>query len=330
MLTAFHTTTFMTSDERRRASGLPKIERKEMIEHLLITYPTFDGMLHFIRKFNYPAGDDAGHGTGAIGGMLGNTGVGKSDICKFYCNQWQPLTTPDGMQYPVVYLDATNKTTPTTLCDRVFKATGALSTPGRIKGDAYVTRTVERLVKLGCRLFILDDAQFILLDRNRNQSGLFYSFLKELVDTERVNILLVGDVSIEEYMVANPPLQRRGDFPHADLAPLRDEGDEFEQFRLLLRKIDNRLPFAESSLLDSREFAEDLHLFSQGALGRVMNLIRYAGYQALDENTSHITREHLMIQANLRRRPRDTYRYFERVPTPTKRGLRGSIGGAEQ
>jgi hypothetical protein len=331
MLTTFYTNPYRTIEERQTIIHLPKIERQDLIEKLLVTYPTFDSIVRFIRKFHYPAGDDAAPGTGAIGGLLGKTGVGKSDICKFYCNDWPPILTADGLQFPVVYINATEKMTPTSLCEDVFTSTGSQSKPGQMKASAFIKRAVERLVKFGCRFLIIDDAQFLFCDRNRIQAGLFYSFLKQVVDTEEINILLVGDDPVEDFMVANPALHRRGDFPKMRFSSLKDEGDEFEQFQLLLRKVDNRLPFAEPSLLDSKEYAEDFHLFSGGALGRVMNVIRYAGYQALDEDSSHITREHLMAQANLRRRPRDTYEYFARIPTLTtrSRATRASSKGAK-
>ena len=319
MTTIFHTTPYTTFEQRQTAASLSKPERQKLIKGLLVTYPIFDKMVGFIREFHYPAGPDGLPGSGAIGGLLGKTGVGKSDICKFYGNAWPSVVTEDGVRFPVVYINATGEMTPSTFCEAVYLATGAQSAPGGIKSSAYIRRAVERLLMCGCVFLILDDAQFLFCGRVKSQVNQFYSFLKQAVDTEAMNILLVGENDIEPFVKGNPPLHRRGNFPKMPLTALGEEGDEFEQFRLLLRKVDNRLPFLEASHLDSKEYAEDFHLFSGGALGMVMNLIRYAGYRALAEGTSHITREHLQIEASRRRRTGDSYFYFDRPPTPTKR-----------
>ena len=86
--------------------------------------------------------------------------------------------------------------------------------------------------------------------------------------------------------------------------------DEFGQFRLLLREVDLRLPFAESSELSTKSIARDLFDFTGGALGQVFNIVRPAAWQALNDDAPRILLHHLYEQAAIRQRPGDRRKYF--------------------
>jgi hypothetical protein len=81
MIKKFHTTPFETSEARLAASQLPKAERQELIENLLVTYPVFDEMLEFIGSQHGPV-DGGRHGRGYVAGMMGKTRAGTSDVVK--------------------------------------------------------------------------------------------------------------------------------------------------------------------------------------------------------------------------------------------------------
>ena len=83
-------------------------------------------------------------------------------------------------------------------------------------------------------------------------------------------------------------------------------------FRLLLDKIDERLPFASPSGLNNAAWAKDFHYYSQGKIGRLMNLISRAAMMALKQDTACVMVEHLREAVNGMRKPGDHYRYFER------------------
>jgi len=70
-----------------------------------------------------------------------------------------------------------------------------------------------------------------------------------------------------------------------------------EHFRLLLDGIDRRMPFAAPSRLGRADWMFDFYRYSDGIIGRVMNLVRRAAYRAISEGTTSIMRKHLHEEA---------------------------------
>lgn len=306
MITEFHTTKFETSEARHAVSMLGRTERKALIDSLLVTYPVFDEITSFIEKLHYPVAG-GGHGTRMVAGLLGRTRAGKTDIIKHYCNRWPPSHADDGVVHPVIYLQITGETTPQSLAEIIYEATGPGTAP-KIKIASLMRNSVARIVRASAELVIIDDAQFLFHDRSKNHRRDFYSILKQLADTEVLNVLLVGEEDIYGYIQANAPLAGRGGFPKMILTPFGE--DDFDQFRLLLREIDIRLPFSESSGLSSKSIARDLLDFTGGALGQVFNLVRPAAWQALNDDAPKILLHHLYEQAAMRQKPGDPREYF--------------------
>lgn len=87
--------------------------------------------------------------------------------------------------------------------------------------------------------------------------------------------------------------------------------DDFDQFRLLLREVDLRLPFRELSGLSGKLIARDLFDFTGGALGQVFNVVRPAAWQALNDDAPRILPHHLYEQAAIRQKPGDPREYFK-------------------
>lgn len=307
MIFKFHTTKFDSDGARHAASMLTLEERKEMIDTVLVTYPVFDKITKFVEKLHHPV-TGCSHGTKIVAGLLGKTRAGKSDIVKNYCNRWPSSDTDDGVLYPVIYLEITSEITPQSLGDIVYENTGPGSAP-KIRIASLIRNSVARIVRAGAQLVIIDDAQFFFHDRSKNHRRDFYSFLKQLADTEVLNVLLVGDEDLYGYMKANDPLFKRGGFPKEVLSPYGSEN--FDQFRVLLEEVDYRLPFREMSGLSKKAIARDLFDLTGGAIGEVFNFVRPAALQALDDGAPRILLHHLYEQAALRQRPGDPREYFK-------------------
>ncbi len=88
---------------------------------------------------------------------------------------------------------------------------------------------------------------------------------------------------------------------------------EFEMFRLLLDKIDERLPFVEKAGLSRVTWAKDFHHYSDGRIGRLMNLISRAAFMALAQDTSCVMLEHFREAMAHMRPANDRYPYFEKL-----------------
>jgi len=307
MIKQFHTTPYETPGERQAVSELSNAERQALIENLLVTYPVFDKIIEFIEKFHYPVKNGT-HGKGYIGGLFGKTRAGKSDIVKYYLNRWPQFSTDDGVVVPVVYIEVPGDIVPTQLAEMFYAATGSGTAP-KIKLPALMANSVERVIQAQTQLVILDDAQFLFAAK-KNFVKEFFSLIKQLADKNAFNILLVGEESVIPHVYNLASLAGRGGFPKEVLKPF--DGDEMDEFRLLLHKIDLRLPFPELSKLASSSLAQELHDFTGGATGQVVhNLIRPAAYRALSDGSPRILRHHLYEEAALRMRPGDTREYFK-------------------
>lgn len=309
-MTQFHTKPFLTPEERIAAASLPKSQRQLMIKNLLYRYPEFKKGLEFIKNFHRPGSDDL-HDTGVIGGLLGEGRVGKSVIYKYFASLHPNGVGDDGETFPIVWLEATEQMTPTHMADRLYYLTGARSIP-MMKPDAKMDKAVLRLAAAKTELLIIDEAQDLFYNRPQPQVRAFRSSLKTLSDANLFNILLVGEERLNEIINEYNSLANRGGFYSETIEPLGDSDEEFEMFRLFLDKIDERLPFAAPSGLNNAAWAKDLHYYSEGKIGRLMNLIIRAAMMALKQDTACVMVEHLREAVNRMRKPGDHYRYFER------------------
>lgn len=313
-MTVFHENPFKTAEERLAAAALEVPERQAMIERLLYKYPVFKKGEKFIGDFHFPFKGGT-HGRGKIGGLLGSSRAGKSTICTYYVAGIEaPKPDDDGERYPVLHITATEQMTPSSLADTVAGATGMRSLPAKIKTPARMKMVLDRLKMVRTELVILDDAQFLFLGRTRTHLTGFHSFLKQLADLGTLNVLLVGEESIREVVEGVDYLQGRGGFKREVLNPLGDTGKEFDDFRLLLSKIDARLPFKEQSVLHgSSAVAADIHAFTGGSIGRVMTLVQDAAALAMNDGTACIMLDHLGRAGASLVRLGDTRAYFKRT-----------------
>lgn len=149
--------------------------------------------------------------------------------------------------------------------------------------------------------------------RRVDQVRHFKSFLKLCADRNAFNILLVGETSIRDVIASVDYLRGRGGFPNKTLDPLGETKTEFEQFCMLLDGIDNRLPFATKSGLANERVARDVHRHSGGLIGRVMELVQFAAFEAINDGTNSIMIEHLQSAADTLVLSNDAYRYFRGV-----------------
>jgi hypothetical protein len=309
-MTQFHTEAFLTPEARREAAALPTSQRQKMIKTLLYKYPVFKEGLAFIESFHRPAGGDS-HDTGCIGGLLGESRAGKTVICNYYASMHPNVVGEDGETFPVVHLEATEHMTPIHIAERLFVLTGARSVP-KISAASLKDKSILRLAASKTQLLIIDDAQLLLFGRPRPQTIAMRSFIKQLADANLFNVFLVGDESLEQLVNELTSLANRGGFYHETIKPIGGQDKDFEMFRLLLDKIDERLPFVDKSGLNNALWARDFHHYSQGKIGRLMNLISRGAYMALKQDTSCIMVEHFREAIEHMRPPGDRYPYFKK------------------
>ncbi|MCM2441051.1 AAA family ATPase [Agrobacterium vitis] len=296
---------FETPEDRERASRLPIPTRQHLIKYLRIPYRTYNLGLAMIATLHRPAD----HGTpnlGVVGGLLGESGSGKTVICEAYANRYPPRDGDVGMEFPVLHISASLGMNRERLGNKIKRAT---SSPHRIlsREDPF-DWSVERVLKCKTEHLILDDAQFMFFNQRSSQlAAEMYGFVKDVVDTRMVTILLVGEPDIDKFVYDIPAFVRRA-YRSETLKPLTSSPQELEFFGDVLRSIDKRLPFSAPSRLEN--YREHFHRYSGGQIGRVMNIVEAAGYLALNDLSACILVEHLREAVRTRIRPGDDIDYF--------------------
>lgn len=306
---AFHTQRFDTVDERQAASVLPAAVRQSMVKNLLAAYPTYNERLKDIGHFHRPV-TDGNHGTGELAGLLAPPRSGKSVICQSYASSKPKLDGEFGEIHPVVLVQVRDDWTPSHMCEQIYRATGAMSVPS-LKIPAMIGGAIQRLVDAQTELVIVDDAHFALIDTTRTHLRNYRSLFKGILDAGTCNVLLSGLPGLLDVVDAADQLGGRGGFPHWYVETLSwDIEEQREQFTLLLRAVDRRLPFRQSSELHSARNALHFFKLSDGMIGRVMNVVRDAANRAINEGAACVMDVHLQAAAGDRSRPGDTFRAF--------------------
>jgi hypothetical protein len=287
----FHEVPYLTSEARETAARLPNRERQRLVQYLLHRYPTFDTGWNMLKDCHLPV-EGGSPGAGVFGGLYGDTRTGKSAICKAYVAEHPSFVAEDGEVYPIVYIEAKASMTPSTLTDQFFLKTGARAQATRIAQSTRDMNAIDRLVRHRTEMVIIDDAQYLLFDRRRDEVPKFNSFIRSLIEARSFAVLLVGEPRVRDWVLGLPELSGRDYFEeeieHFDRSP---EGQE--DFQLLMGGIDDLLPFAEPSELGEFEVAAEMYEYADGYLGRAMNLIRRASWTSINEGHRRIKMETL-------------------------------------
>lgn len=304
----FHTTAFNTDQERDAASRLPPAERQAMVKNVLFPYEQFLTVSKQIEKFHRPVeGGDAD--TGWLGGLIGEYRSGKTFILQNFARQFPPVITDNGFQQEVIYLQARLDWDTLELGRQIYLATGIPTLP-RLTTSTLNTKAARRIIECGVKLIIVDDAHCLLGTPGRRRT-VFISLIKYLLDqVNACNILLVGPSIVERSMETDLQMLGRGGFPRFRTQGFDSERHGRTQFRVFLHGVDQRLPFRQLSDLSAKRYIADLYEVSDGSIGMVMNIIIAAAYDAINDDTACIMREHLERAAMDRLPTGKTYKPF--------------------
>lgn len=305
----FHTEPFESDAERLAASRLPPAKRQWMVERLLVKYAVFKQGYQMIAENHRPVIGGT-QGKGVIAAVIGASHTGKTRICEYYLSMHPPRYDDEGEIVPVIHMTATDKMKPEEFARQLNGLTIARQPrSGRGGIDAFVDQALYQLLRARTELLIIDDAQYLFLNQTKGGAGAMYKVVKKIADFKKLTIMLVGEGALNDYAYAVPSFKNR----QYNWLPLQGLGSgeaDMERYAGLLRGIDRRLPFANLSGLDSPLLIEDLYRFSDGMVGRLMNLIRPAAFRAFNDGSSHILIEHLRHVVATRLAPDDSHNYF--------------------
>ncbi|NTE35233.1 ATP-binding protein [Agrobacterium tumefaciens] len=304
----FHTEAFETDESRMAASRLPVSRRQWMIKNLIVKYPVFNEGYGIIAENHYPVAGGT-HATGTVGAMLGESRTGKTAVCSYYSAMHPATYDDDGEIFPVIHLTASINMSPMEFAHELNRLTAARY--ARMHGGvgAYVNNALLRLLKVRTQLLIVDDAQYLFFERTSKTAANMFKLIKTIVDYNTMSVMLVGEERVNDYVNSIDAFVNRGYNSHV-LRPLTSGKSDMKRFEKLLGAIDKRLPFANLSGFEDPYIAQQMYRYSDGMIGRVMNLVRPAAFKAMNQGTSRIMIEHLREAVVTRRRKGDTHDYF--------------------
>gem|GEM_PF-394577 len=253
----------------------------------LIKYPRFKELHKNIRRCQ-ELSRIAGEAQCMV--LEGQTGAGKSTLVREYVKAFPREESDEGTRVPVLYLETPN---PATVKGMAAFMLESLGDPAAHKGTLWSMNS--RLVKLirACEveLVILDDFHHLVDAETEHILVTVSEWLKVLIKETGIPFLVVGIVGrVEQVLKANAQLSRL--FASREvLQPFHwDAADpkgsvEFIQF---VRYAEAALGLPVTTHLGRRELLSLLYQATDGIVANIMNLLRYAQYNALDRGSEHI------------------------------------------
>jgi len=228
--------------------------------------------------------DTAGPMTPHCLALLGESGVGKTTLVRTWVRNATTLVAPplEERITPYVYVCLPAAATPRGIMAACLDALGCQHFT--LRSELVMMRhLLAELRTLSVRMLCFDNLEHLINRENRRIRFASLEVLEDLILLSGISTVLVGMLGEAESVVQ---MSQRLDFlagaPRIlqpfEWDPTRPE--TVNEFRTLLSTIDQALPL-EHSGLDAEAVAHNIWYATDGILGRIMMLIRYAALRAI-------------------------------------------------
>jgi energy-coupling factor transporter ATP-binding protein EcfA2 len=222
--------------------------------------------------------------------LQGRTGAGKTTLVRAYADSFPVVESEDGRRIPVFYMGLPS---PVGIKDVASAALKRIGDPAYKKGTrASLTMRLVGLIKdCGIELVILDEFQHLIDSETNHILAQVSDWLKSLIKETGVSFLVVGiEGKVEVILDANPQLSRlfasRECLNPFAWEPARPESiQEFARFVEYAEKAVEKPLSRETT---RTEMLYRIHYATDGVVGNVMNLIRFAMMLAGQRGSSDI------------------------------------------
>lgn len=220
--------------------------------------------------------------------LEGESGAGKSTLVKDYASMFPRRETENGTIIPVFYAEIPS---PATVKGTAASLLQQLGDPGANKGTLWSmnTRLVGLIKSCGVELVILDEFSNLIDSETNHIMNLVSDWLKMLIKGTGIPFLVVGiDGKVSRILKANNQLSRL--FACREkLEPFRWTNEvsikEFSMFIQFAEKVVN-LPL--TTAVPRVEMLYRIFYSTDGVVGNIMNLVRYAGLNAVENKRTSI------------------------------------------
>ncbi|MCA9921455.1 MAG: TniB family NTP-binding protein [Anaerolineales bacterium] len=252
----------------------------------IIRYPRFNQLhndIHLCLEATKQSGEPA------CMALEGLSGAGKSTLVRAYAANFPRYETESGTRVPIFYLETPS---PVTVKGMASHMLAELGDPGSHKGTLQMmnARLIRYLRACEVQLVILDDFHH-LIDRETNKILARVSdWLKVLIKETGIPYLVVGiENSVETILRANQQLSRLFAIRES-LQPFTFENEEdAKSFALFLEYAQQTVGMAIETEMSDFELLARLHYATNGVVGNIMNLLRFAALLARRQDEKAIS-----------------------------------------
>lgn len=210
--------------------------------------------------------------------LEGMTGAGKTTLIRRYASEFPRRETRYGVVIPVFYLETPSPATVKTMASVMLEQLGD---PAAYIGEIGIlnSRLISLLKACKVELVILDDFHHLIDTETDKVLAKVSDWLKVLIKETGVPFMVVGiEGKVERILRANPQLSRLFAAREA-LVPFvwqPEQQDTIQNFHLFVGTIEKSIGKNLTQSLPRTELLYRIFYSTNGVVGNVMNLLRYA------------------------------------------------------
>lgn len=203
--------------------------------------------------------------------LVGQSGSGKSTLLEYYRDQFPREETREGARISVLLVNTPENPTVKTLAEAILMAMGD---PAASKGTAQqkTFRIIHFFTQCRINLLMLDEFQHFFDGRRVSETARVSDWLKNLINTVKVPIVLCGLPRAVSVVNMNPQLRRRFGAPLYFRPFSFTTDDEQKEFRAVLQQIDRIIQCSQIRLSEAN-LARRFYFASRGLMDYVIKIV---------------------------------------------------------
>lgn len=223
--------------------------------------------------------------------FYGATRVGKTTIIDQFCKQIDEAQTSQEQTSNVVSVQVPASCTPKALATELLVAFGdPLADKGTMPN--MTRRVAHYLAELNVSMVILDEFQHLIESKSETVLYNTAEWLKSIVNQASCPFLFCGMPTIENVIASNKQLSGRVK-ERVSLPSLKfDTPEDQVRVQTLLGLFSKELMFENATVIASESFAKAILIASEGALGRIVNILELTCLNALREASCRLEKHH--------------------------------------